>query len=218
MDIYIADVSCLNSTDLFTEKLHELPVRRREKIISAAAKNSRTLSAGAGLLLNHALKKYGIDGKTAEYSVNPYGKPYLNGQNIFFNISHSGKYVICATAGEEIGIDIQKSVRCAANTANRFFHPDEQLYIKSLPAADRPAAFLRLWTLKESYIKALGKGIANMLRSFSVKFEGKTAYVCSGGRQAPYFFAQYTVDGYFAAVCSGSRPGSVPLQWVDLSR
>ena len=38
-----------------------------------------------------------------------HGKPFFTLQpKIHYNISHSGKYVVCVIAGEEVGIDIQE--------------------------------------------------------------------------------------------------------------
>ena len=51
--------------------------------------------------------------------------------------------------------------------AERFFAPHEAAALRRVDASDRPARFLEYWTLKESYIKARGLGLAIPLASFS---------------------------------------------------
>ncbi len=217
MDIYIADVSCFNNEKLYNEKINELPVRRRNKIISSPNRNS-FLSVGAGLIFNHALKKYGIDGKTAEIDVNSSGKPYLKKHDIYFNISHSGKYVLCAAGASELGADIQKTGRYDIKVVDRFFHKNERLYIASLPNDRQAAAFFRMWALKESCVKAQGKSIAGTFAFFSIKISGETAAAYSDGELLPYRFIEYKTGEYFISVCTTEIIDKPLLQWIDLAK
>lgn len=217
MDIYIADVSCFNDEKLYNGKINELSVWRKQKIISSARKNS-FLSVGAGLIFNHALKKYGIDGRTAELYINSSGKPYLKNHGIYFNISHSGKYVLCAVGMEELGADIQKTGKYDIKVVDRFFHRNERLYIASLPNDRQAAAFFRMWALKESYIKALGKSIAGIFDSFSIKVSGETAAAYIDDELLPYRFIEYKIGEYFISVCTKEIIDKPLLRWVDFSK
>ena len=52
---------------------------------------------------------YGIALSKEERSKGPHGKPYLvNHPKIHYNISHSGRFVLCAISGVPVGIDIQQ--------------------------------------------------------------------------------------------------------------
>ena len=88
---------------------------------------------------------------------NSYGKPYID-QNIFFNLSHSGQYVICAFFTEEIGIDIEEIKEIEIDDFNKIFTEGERKCLKNSrnPTND----FFRYWTMKESIIKAEGKGLS----------------------------------------------------------
>lgn len=103
------------------------------------------------------------------------GKPGLateqNSLDLRFNVSHShGLGIIATTCGSELGMDLetrQKVVDYMA-IAKRFFSASEYDGLKEVPDHLRQRAFLRCWTRKESYVKALGKGLACSLSSFSV--------------------------------------------------
>ena len=56
-------------------------------------------------LLKKVLKKYHI-----KYDIfyNENRKPYVKNNPIYFNISHSGEYIVCVVSDKEIGVDIQE--------------------------------------------------------------------------------------------------------------
>ena len=55
--------------------------------------------------------------------------------------------------------------------AERNFAPEETGELLSLPEYERPAAFRRLWTRKEAFLKAWGTGLAGGLASFAVSMQ-----------------------------------------------
>ena len=90
------------------------------------------------------------------------GKPiFKDYPDIHFNISHSGKYVVCAVADTPVGVDIEGSRPIKGAVAKRFYSDEENEWVS---AAETPSLqeqrFFRLWTLKEAYAKATGEGIA----------------------------------------------------------
>ena len=105
---------------------------------------------------------------------NKYGKPYIKDrEGFFYNLSHSGNYVVLAFGNSEIGIDVQ---RHSAGTdikmiAESCFACDEKEYVlqNEMLATER---FYEIWTGKESYLKYLGKGLSEDMRSFSVLKQG----------------------------------------------
>lgn len=111
-------------------------------------------------LLAYALKKnFGIDFDEASVAKNRYGKPYLSDNDkVHFNISHSGSYVAVMTADREIGIDIQIVRPVRERTVKKICSESEYALVYSKEDSDR--CFIQLWTLKESYIKAIGRGMS----------------------------------------------------------
>jgi 4'-phosphopantetheinyl transferase len=109
-----------------------------------------------------------------EFDVTEYGKPFLKGDcGIQFNVAHSGGFVIIALAKDrEVGVDIERmrpGIEVESIAGRFFFH---QEYDWLLGQADRTECFYRLWTAKESVLKAVGLGLSMPLDSFSVAFAG----------------------------------------------
>ena len=48
----------------------------------------------------------------------------------------------------------------AMNVAQHFFSAHERAALAALPAGDRMRRFYRVWTRKESFVKALGDGVS----------------------------------------------------------
>lgn len=105
-----------------------------------------------------------------KYTYNKYGKPYLAERDIFFNISHSGDYVVCAVSNKEIGIDIQflKDMK-DMKLAKRFFSKEEVSCLESCSLEDRKFKFFEMWCKKEAYGKWLGTGLSEDVLQFEAK-------------------------------------------------
>ena len=79
----------------------------------------------------------------------------------FFNLAHSGSKVICAVSSYEVGCDVEMKCCDGLKIAKRFFHEKEFEYLKSIRTKEQQdKEFLRLWTMKEAFVKATGEGIA----------------------------------------------------------
>ena len=103
-----------------------------------------------------------------------HGKPSLHPDprlgRLAFNISHTRGAVACAmTLDHDIGVDIEDLERPGRllEIAHAYFAPDELIVLHSAPPAEQHAVFLRLWTLKEAYIKAHGDGLSLPLDRFA---------------------------------------------------
>lgn len=166
--IYLTDVTPLENTELYGRVYNSLPVWRRRAADACGNVADKYLSVGAGFLLATALKLFNIDILTADFSTNEYGKPYISDhKEIDFSLSHSGSFAMCAVSDRRIGCDIQCVTYARPAVARRFFTVAEYEYI--ITSADPQSEFIRLWTLKESYVKALGLGIhACPLNSFEL--------------------------------------------------
>lgn len=91
----------------------------------------------------------------------PKGKPYAENCSLEFNLSHSGKWLLCAVGDQPLGVDIEAIKPRDLKIAERFFTPKEQEFL----APDQPDAllrFLQIWTAKEAYFKWQGSGITDL--------------------------------------------------------
>lgn len=140
-------------------------------------------------LVRFALKKYwNLTSEDYRIDRGEKGKPFIVGvENVFFNISHSGDYVVCAVSDREIGIDIEKRAKARMEVAGRFFHGEEVAQLKMLEEDKQDQLFFNYWSVKESFLKYIGTGLTRPLNSFIVSFsggdvslfDGKISYRCT---------------------------------------
>lgn len=98
-----------------------------------------------------------------EFALGAHGKPFLPQHVVDFNLSHTGNELVVAIGNiGPIGVDIERIKPRASLTelAARCFSESELNYWQHLPDDQRCPAFYRLWTQKEAFVKAVGRGIA----------------------------------------------------------
>lgn len=127
----------------------------------------------------------------------PSGKPcFVDRKGLFFSLSHSGAYVVCALAEEEIGVDIQQERRSLSpGFIKRILHERED------PDRTDVSALFRLWTAKEAYVKCTGEGLKKDFRELYADFEDGFVTDTVSGRSRKL----YTTDclsGYALALCT----------------
>lgn len=106
---------------------------------------------------------------TREPLLGKYGKPFIDGEkDFFFSTSHSGKWVVIIYGTSEVGADVEIITSNIFSIAERYFTQVEQKYIFESGNESSDERFIKLWTLKESYIKYLGTGLNTPLNSFTV--------------------------------------------------
>jgi 4'-phosphopantetheinyl transferase len=132
-------------------------------------------------LATHALARIalshhrGAPPQAWRFKLNAYGKPSIDPEcGLRFNLSNSLGLVVCLIGeGAEVGVDVEAHGRARAilEVGPRMFSPRELAQLESLHEDERPERALRLWTLKEAYIKARGMGLALPLNKFSFLFD-----------------------------------------------
>ncbi|MGA2048284.1 MAG: 4'-phosphopantetheinyl transferase superfamily protein [Terracidiphilus sp.] len=132
-------------------------------------------------LATHALVRCALSQHRAlppeawRFQLNAYGKPAIEQRcGLRFNLSNSLSLVVCLIAeGVEVGVDVESRERAGsiAEIGPRMFSLRELAQLDGLHEDQRPGRCLRLWTLKEAYIKARGMGLALPLNKFSFVFE-----------------------------------------------
>lgn len=145
-----------------------------------------------------------IKNKDIYFDKNQYGKPFLRHfKDFHFNVSHSGQWVICAAHHLPVGIDVEHIKPVDFDIAKRFFTEDEYSDLLNMDSSLRLPYFYELWTLKESYIKAVGKGLSIPLDSFSFKIHDCNIVLKTNNVLKNCYFKQFSVNSnYKLAVCS----------------
>ena len=107
-----------------------------------------------------------------QFKAGSHGKPEIvnSQQPLQFNLSHTDDLIICAvTLIDEIGCDVEMTDRNNdfLAIAENYFSKSEYEELLSNSGIQQRSRFYDYWTLKESYIKALGQGLAIPLTDFS---------------------------------------------------
>ncbi len=97
-----------------------------------------------------------------------FGKPYLEGHPLHFNMSDTKDAVLIAVADQPIGADIETLHRHTDHeqVAGHYFSAAESESIRRAPEGKR--RFLELWTRKEAVLKASGVGLMDDLKKLEV--------------------------------------------------
>ncbi|MEO1654125.1 MAG: 4'-phosphopantetheinyl transferase superfamily protein [Bacteroidota bacterium] len=109
--------------------------------------------------------------KEITFSYGHNGKPFLKDEKIEFNVSHADHTALIGFSMDApLGVDIEQ-VRSDIEfelVARHFFSPPEVKTLLALDIYAQTQAFFYCWTRKESFIKALGDGLAFPLDQFEV--------------------------------------------------
>jgi 4'-phosphopantetheinyl transferase len=218
MELLIADAREWEDEKLFARGMEWIPRERREQISRYKHVSDKRRGLAAGLLLEYGLREYGLSLIDATHfrkvTTVTDGKPKLAGGEIFFNLSHSGDYAAAVFSSEEVGVDLEL-IRSASDPLLRRVLSDEEQQLFKLQNTD--LNFTRIWTRKESYSKAIGKGIHLPFSSFSVADD----LVTSDDTDDVYRLATYEEpEGYVISVCRRGteaflcRPRRILLQEI----
>lgn len=204
-------VNNLESMDdlIFNKLLANISSEKQVRIKKFARPDDAKRTLLADILVRSVVaSELNVNNKTIEFDANKYGKPFLKGNfGIHFNVSHSEDWVVCVVDDEPVGIDIEKIKPVELGIAARFFSDHEYKMLMAKSPKDRQNFFFDLWTLKESYIKAVGEGLSLPLKSFTVSFlEKNEIMVKSGNILTNWTLKQYHLDpGYKMAVCAANK-------------
>ncbi len=212
---------CLEDTleeDKFERLLSYVSTEKRGRI-NRFLRHEDAERALIGDILTRSLicRRLEIKNRELIFGINEYGKPFLmNDEDIQFNISHSGKWVTCSLDYLPVGIDVEQVKPIDMNIAARFFSKLEWKDLLSKSILERETYFYDLWTLKESYIKAVGKGLSIPLDSFSIRIHEEDIWFHSLCEPNNYYFKQYYIDrNYKMAVCSMNNEFPRDLGIID---
>ena len=153
--LFIADIDLANAHHHFL--LKNISEEQKQKALRFKNEKDQLRSLLSSYLVNQLSKE--------ELKKNPTGKPYFE-HGPYFNISHSGKYVVMAVSSHEVGIDIEENVDKDMSMLIKIFNEAEGKMIKE------HADFYYLWCAKESLIKCMGSSINKIKEIPSLPLNG----------------------------------------------
>lgn len=214
--LYWAALSPLRQAEAFARGMERVSEQRRRAVERLRSPEARVQKLGAALLLGCALAAEGLP-PAGDFVFGPYGKPALRESTApRFSLSHSGDRALCALSDAEIGCDLEKLRRPALPIVERRFHPREAAWLFSLPEREQARAFFRLWTLKESYLKATGRGLSLPLSAFCVLPEGEGAVLTAPGDPVAWQLKSFEADEWLCAVCCAGGLDGLEPQRLDV--
>jgi 4'-phosphopantetheinyl transferase len=169
-DEVLSSYRCLLSRDeLCTERRFVFPKDQVRYLVTRA-------------LVRTVLSRYSsLKPEQWSFSASKYGRPQIdnrrgNASQISFNISHTaGLIVLAVTCRQSLGIDVE-NIRVRAipmDVASSFFSWQEVALLKTLPDRRKREDIFVYWTLKEAYMKAVGKGLSIPMEKVSFFFPNR---------------------------------------------
>lgn len=178
------------------------PERHRRARAFVKAEDAHRCLLAHLLLVKSLEAETGLTGTHMRIEPAEKGKPVVAGYpGIHFNLSHSGDMVVCAVDSFPIGVDVEKIREIDPDVAQSCFTTSEQTYLTEQPRMFLER-FYQLWTLKESYLKALGTGLSRNPLSVEMTTTTPDMRVWKTGDPGTYTMESLDIrEGYAAALC-----------------
>src|SRR5690606_4458306 len=137
-----------------------------------------------------------------------------------YNLSHSGCWVAMIYGQHQVGIDVERHRKLDIDSLARIcLTSSERAHLGGYNGEERERYFYQIWTCKESYIKAVGKGMSIPLDSFEVWVVERDRMCIKDqidNRDANYVTQTYELEnGYTLSACSASD--DLPDEIIALS-
>ncbi len=204
--VYAVDCTPYLRDDTVTRALPHLDDVRRKRVARLRLPLKRAQCVAAGLLLTRLLGK---DGVAPHLAYSEHGKPSLAEDNAFcFSLSHTDRWVFCAVSTHAVGLDAQVERAVSPRLMSRTLSAQEANWVSE----ETVPRFIRLWTMKETYLKYTGTGLSVPLRTVEIAVP-----------PAPHWDEQNKVywhfpafdDGISVTVC-GEEPECDAIQVITL--
>lgn len=163
--LYIYDMTKADSKALFEKYAPSFDRERFVRIGNCKNEKARQNIIISSSALCYVLRKHDLDMGQMAYA--EYGKPFIaNNMGLYFNLSHSGDYIVIAVANQPVGVDIQKKVTVQEKLVDKVCSKEEAVLVKE-NFMDR---FNYIWSLKEAAVKLYGDGLVNGMHRFTMDY------------------------------------------------
>ena len=230
LDLWLQPVT-LTSTQWAAQRAHVLDLEEAERWKRYLKRESQDLFLVAHVATRFVLSEYAAtDPAGWAFERGENGRPELAGgpAGLRFNISHTDGMVAVLVHGQaDAGVDVESPWRTTdiTSVSRRVFTEAERAAMLALPDEQQAERFYQLWTLKESFIKAKGKGFAMPLSKFGFVMgnNGSLEFACDPALDPDAtrwsFSTTWTDSGHVVSVCANvpDGPGEPPsLRSLDV--
>jgi 4'-phosphopantetheinyl transferase len=150
-------------SDMTTEEMAIISDEEKKKVGRLRTLTGRRHALTMRVRLRQLLSRYlRLEPHDVTFSFGEFGKPYVNNSSVFFNLSHSGNIALVAISlCEDVGIDIEywRTIDNIDGLVKRNFSDTEKRQWLSVDKEQQEEKFFNLWSCKESFIKATGRGL-----------------------------------------------------------
>ena len=179
----------------------------------------RLLSRTAHAVLRAALgASRGVPPECVDLQRDALGKPFVPG-GPHCNLSHTPGLIAIVVADRPCGIDAETRSRSfdLLALADRYFARREIDWLDTLPPPARPDGFLRLWTAKEAWLKATGKGLRVPLSSVAVDLSGTEPRLADPADHAAWALQTLAFEDTHHVAVVIAQPQPTPRPWRLIS-
>ena len=192
---WAADISPLYDAECYGRYYAAAPDFRKRKADALCSDEMKAQSVGVWTLWEKIREKYGL----------PENSPH--------NFSHSGSLVMCAVCTDnfdvQVGCDVERLGELRLKLAKRYFCREEyETILAGRQEEIQTDLFYRFWVLKESFMKATGKGMALPTDRFCIRLGDPPILIRKPAEfPGPYHYREYSWEGhpYRLAVCSSDN-------------
>jgi 4'-phosphopantetheinyl transferase len=176
-------------------------------------------AAGSLLLAQMVCRISGYPVSSISIHRYPNGKPFLpDFPNLHFNISHTDHLAVLAIDTKLVGVDIEKISTARMAVANRFFSESEKEMLKNCTKAKRDRLFFELWTIRESFVKAIGCGIFGTMGDFTPE-KNESGWIVNHPDTGLWNIRHYNLSAdYIVALCSKNQVFPEAIEMIDFMK
>ena len=134
----------------------EMNAERKKKCNGLQQTLARKQCIAADHFIRKALEEH-FGTKEFSLRISPSGKPYVEGNSIYFSYAHSDDILFYAISSRPVGADVERIRTVSGDPARKICTPGEKEFLSS--AKDREEwidRFFYLWTRKEAVFKVEG--------------------------------------------------------------
>ncbi|HHF7011403.1 4'-phosphopantetheinyl transferase family protein [Streptococcus mutans] len=205
------------STNQMEKLMTIVSEKRRLKANRFIHQKDRERCLLAEALVRYALiKDYGMKEEKILFDRSRHGKPLLIGSNLHFNLSHSGKWVVCAIGNSQLGVDVELVRLLEYKNIYKSFSSTERMYLDALPSQNKQTSFFKLWTLKESFVKFTGIGLKYPFDSFSIDVNSLKLLKEEQQGTNLSFFSRKLDEKHWYALCCEPDKINKKIKQIDL--